>query len=142
VCCFLLASTLLHAQGGPPDPLLHRLRSWYDAEALGPLCSAADSAAFARFKAAASAGTGSERPPHPPEEYRLVWVEAREGHDLRILRGDGRTLAAFMEAPPLTGRGWALQPWYNGERYATFGDSPPTGLIRSEYWYFQRGTQH
>lgn len=133
----LLGSITLSAQSNIPDSLVLRLRSWYDITAT-PDAPWADTAAFNRFREAMDTAGLSKEAPHPAEAYRLVWVEHREGHRYTLLPGDGRTLAAVLQKPPVPGFGWPLFPAYHGDRYAVFGDSPPTGLIRYEYWYFER----
>ncbi len=133
----LLSSITLTAQIDSTDSLVLRLRSWYDITAT-PGTPQVDTAAFNRLREALEDAGPSEDAPHPTEAYRLVWVESREGHRYTLLPGDGRTLAAVLQKPPLTGFGWPLFPIYSGDRYAVLGDSPPTGLIRYEYWFFER----
>lgn len=80
-----------------------------------------------------------------PEEYELVWWEKREGFGYMAMsrRGSGSTLKDFLDE-----HGQPIGPWHpphgpcilhwRGARHAVISYDPPTGLIRSTRWYFER----
>ena len=122
-----------------PDSLVLRLRSFYS-DLLEAAPSSEDSSLFATFRQRMEGEPVLEKPPHPLEEYKLVWAEAREGHRYNLLRGDGRELTGYLSDGHLPGPHYfpALGPTFYGDRFATVGNSPDTGLIRYEFWYYER----
>lgn len=122
-----------------PDSLVLRLHSFYSDIPLA-MPMADDSSRFAEFKQRMEAEPVQEKPPYPLEEYKLVWAEAREGHGYHLLRGDGRALTGYLSDGhlPRTHFYLGMGPTFFGDRYAIVGDSPPTGLIRYEFWYYER----
>lgn len=132
----LLPFTPLAAQ--VPDSLALRLHSFYSNIREGEP-TPENSSFFADLKQRMDGEPTLEKAPHPLEEYKLVWAEARDGHAYNLLRGDGRTLADFLASDHAPRPHFFMMgPAFFGERFATVGDSPPTGLIRYEFWYFER----
>lgn len=126
----------LHAQTFA-EPGLPRPK-FYDADAEYHL-SLKDSMAFVAFRDACDGAAIDTVAPPVDATYKLVWLEAQEGHHLWIERCDGPLL------PPDTWEHAYLRsgigPWgsvYRGGRCAVIFESPDTGLIRWTRWYFQR----
>jgi hypothetical protein len=98
----------------------------------------ADSADLARFGEALARTSPDIGPLPDPREYRLIWAVQCEGMS-RLVRGNGTDLITFLQDPPEKRFGEPVCcPSFYGGRYAVVYWEPPTGLVRYQYWFFER----
>jgi len=98
-----------------------------------------DSVAFACFRAAFEKTTMDIGPLPDLRDYRLVWAVQCEGMTW-LQRGNGTDLPTFLKDPPE--KRFTVPvccPSFYGGRYAVVHWEPPTGLVRYQYWFFERG---
>ncbi|MEZ4755715.1 MAG: hypothetical protein R2817_02685 [Flavobacteriales bacterium] len=129
-----LLPILMHAQsdtsGSPPQLRTIKIQ-------VGPsFLTTQDSIGFTRFIQENVLPEMTVEPFVFEADFRLVWHERNYPGHWSVVRGDGRTLQAFMTDPPVQCPPLACVPQPLGIGRMVIVHDPPMGMYQIDRWYF------